>query len=124
MQGPPGDAQSPGGLAFVALHDLQSIQDRFLFHLLQGRGGGWRKTVPAPPGAADAGEGCQFMDQGHILDIEIIRPGQDNPPFDGVHQFPDVTRPFVFQELIHRPRGETLQGFPVFFGKLGQKMVG
>ncbi len=59
MQGPPGDIQPAGRLAFVAPRLFQYLQDGGLFHLLQG--GGSRlllrgKTIPEHSGAPTVDE--------------------------------------------------------------------
>ena len=56
--------------------------------------------------------------------VEVLPPGEDDPPFHRVHQFPDVSRPGVAEQTIHRLRGEPLDRLAVLFGEADEKILG
>ncbi len=121
VERPTGDAETAGGLALVSLGGVQNIQDRFPLDHFEGMafGAGDRRCCRS----CRRGNGSR-QEEGELRLVEILPAGEDDPPLHGVHQLPDVSRPGVAEEPIHRLRCESLDRLVVLLGEPDEKLLG
>jgi len=114
LQSLSGDTQSARGLALVTAGLFQGLEDQQPLRFLQGRG---------RAGIILRLFFFLFLNgQGKALFTELIAAHENHPPFNGIFQFPHVSRPSILDQQFHAARSHRLHRAAVLLRKLADKM--